>query len=67
MSPSRISDVGRRLLVSAGVDEAGLPFAAKPGYTWGVGVRTKPRDWDYHAVKLWPRCSYDPVPASART
>jgi len=26
MSPTRVSDIGRRLLYGAGVDEAGLPF-----------------------------------------
>jgi len=58
MNHTRVSDVGRRLFYAASVDEKGLPFAQKPGFTWGVGTRTKPVDWDYCQVKLWPRCSY---------
>ena len=61
MSTTRVSAIGRRLYFTSGVDEAGLPFAQKPGYTWGVGTMTKPRQWDYHAVKLWPKCSYEPL------
>ena len=62
MSPTRVSSVGRRLQYGACTDEKHFPFAQKPGYTWGVGVRTKPRDWHLYAVKLWPRCSYEPLP-----
>lgn len=47
MTQTRVSDIGRRLFYAASEDEAELPFAQKPGFTWGVGVRTKPRDWDY--------------------
>lgn len=62
MSPRRISDIGRRLVYGAGVDEKLAPFAQKPGYTWGVGIRTRPKDWDLHQVRLWPRCAYEPLP-----
>jgi len=62
MSPRRTTDIGRRLLYGAGKDEALAPFFQKPGYTWGVGIRTTPKDWDLHQVRLWPKCAYEPVP-----
>ena len=40
MSPTRVSDIGRRLFYAAAVDEADKPFVEKPGRTWGVSVRT---------------------------
>lgn len=40
MNTTRVSDIGRRLFYAASTDEAELPFAQKPGYTWGVGTRT---------------------------
>jgi len=48
MNRTRVSHIGRRLLSDALTDEAGLPFAQKPGFTWGVGTRTSPKNWDYH-------------------
>lgn len=40
MSPTRVSDIGRRLFYAASIDEAEKPFDQKPGRTWGVSVRT---------------------------
>ena len=64
MSPRRVSDIGRRLLNGAGEDEKMMPFAEKRGYTWGVGLRTGPKDWDRCQVALWPKCAYEPLKAS---
>ena len=58
MNTTRVSDIGRRLFYAASTDEAELPFAQKPGYTWGVGTRTSPKNWDYHQVRLWPKCAF---------
>ena len=45
MSPRRVTDVGRRLLYGACEDEKMAPFFEKPGYSWGVSIRTTPKDW----------------------
>ena len=58
MSPTRVSDIGRKLFYSAGVDEADKPFVEKPGRTWGVSVRTQPKVWDWDNIRAWPECNF---------
>jgi hypothetical protein len=61
MTKSRVSPVGRRLLMNSIIDEKDIPITLKPGFTFGISTRSTPKDWDYTAVKLWPKCSYEPV------
>ena len=61
MNTTRISQIGRKLIESSTIDEKGLPFATKPGFSFGVSTRSVPKQWDYTQVKLWPRCSYVPL------
>lgn len=60
MGKTRISDIGRRLVTCKEEDKN--PFSSKPGYTWGNSTRSTPKAWDIVQVKLWPRCSYVPLP-----
>jgi hypothetical protein len=43
MNRTRISQIGRKLIESSTIDERGLPFATKPGFSFGVSTRTVPR------------------------
>lgn len=47
MIKSRVSGVGRRLILTSTIDEKEYPFASKPGFTFGVSTRIKPKYWDY--------------------
>ena len=40
MVNTRVSDIGRRLVLTAKDDEKHFPFAVKPGYTFGVITRS---------------------------
>ncbi len=57
----RVSDVGRRLITSSTIDEKELPSASKPGFSFGITTRSKPEEYEYCKVKLWPKCSYEPI------
>jgi len=46
MVNTRVTGIGRRLFKTSRVDEKDYPFSAKPGFTWGISIRTKPSDWD---------------------
>lgn len=43
MNRTRISGIGRKLIESSTIDERGLPFATKPGFSFGVSTRTVPK------------------------
>ena len=58
MTKNRVSPVGRRLLMDSIVDEKEIPNTAKPGFTFGISTRSNPKEWDFTAVRLWPKCSY---------
>ena len=40
MINTRVSDIGRRLILTAKEDEKHFPFAVKRGYTFGVSTRS---------------------------
>lgn len=61
MVKSRVSEVGRRLITSSTIDEKELPSGSKPGFSFGVTTRSKPQQYDFCQVKLWPKCSYEPI------
>ena len=42
MKVSRVSGVGRRIRSQIGNDDENLPFADKPGFTWGNTIRADP-------------------------
>lgn len=44
-APRRISEVGRRLLYGASLDEKDIAYGEKPGFSWGVSIRSVPKDW----------------------
>ena len=43
MIKTRVSGVGRRLILTSTIDEKEFPFASKPGFTFGVSTRIKPK------------------------
>jgi len=46
MINTRVTEVGRRLITTSRYDEKDYPFSVKPGFTWGISTRSKPKDWD---------------------
>ena len=40
MNKTRTSLIGRRLFETSTIDEKDLPFASKPGFTFGISTRT---------------------------
>jgi len=43
MIKTRVSGVGRRLILTSTIDEKEFPFESKPGFTFGVSTRIKPK------------------------